>query len=112
MATKVIARTIPLTAVQNHSEPGPMNDIPSVLMNVTPMPSVLLPRCADDTRGVALTFGRSGRLSKGRAAHDRDLVSRPVRRMRWAVGFGPVVSERAELLVHATRVNDGALVAF
>src|SRR5438552_15489824 len=54
----VTARTIPLSAVQNHSEPGPMNDIPSVLMNVTPAPSVLLPRWADDTlrgaRGVGL----------------------------------------------------------
>jgi hypothetical protein len=29
-----------------------------------------------------------------------------------AVGFGPVVSEREELLVHATQVIDGALVAF
>ena len=52
MATNVTARTIPLRAVQNHSEPGPMNAIPSVLMNFTPAPSILLPRWADDTRWV------------------------------------------------------------
>src|SRR6476620_3838678 len=50
MPRNVTARTTPLNAVQNHSEPGPMNAIPSVLMSFTPAPSVLLPRWADDTR--------------------------------------------------------------
>jgi hypothetical protein len=49
MATNVMARTIPLTAVQNHSDPGPMNDIPSVLMSLTTDSSALRPRWADDT---------------------------------------------------------------
>src|SRR5258706_3357557 len=49
MAMKVTARTSPLTAVQNHSDPGPMNDIPSVLTSFTSAPFVLLPRWADDT---------------------------------------------------------------
>ncbi len=48
MAMNVMARTIPLTAVQNHSEPGPMNAIPSVLLNFTSAPSILLPRWRDD----------------------------------------------------------------
>jgi len=31
---KVTAKTIPVNAVQNHSDPGPMKDIPLVLMTV------------------------------------------------------------------------------
>lgn len=31
----VTAVTIPLRAAQNHSDPGPMNTIPSVSMNLT-----------------------------------------------------------------------------
>src|SRR3989442_2561772 len=41
MARKVTASTTPLSAVQNHSEPGPMNAIPSVLMNFTSTPPLL-----------------------------------------------------------------------
>jgi hypothetical protein len=33
MAKKVIASDVNCSAVQNHYYPGPMNDIPSVLMN-------------------------------------------------------------------------------
>src|ERR1700675_4491344 len=52
MPTNVTARTNPVSAVQNHSEPGPMNAIPSVLMSVTPASSFLLTRWAD--------YGRDG----------------------------------------------------
>jgi hypothetical protein len=44
MAEKVVARAMNWSIVQNHSEPGPMNASPSVLMSVTLTPSVLLPR--------------------------------------------------------------------
>ena len=37
-----MARAVNWSAVQNHSEPGPMSANPSVLMSVTTTPSLLL----------------------------------------------------------------------
>jgi hypothetical protein len=52
MAMKVIARAVNWSAAQNHSEAGPMNAIPLVLMNVTTCPSVPLKRWAGRYRGL------------------------------------------------------------
>jgi hypothetical protein len=43
MAKKVMATAVNWSAVQNHSDPGPMNAIPSVLMSFTLPSFVLLP---------------------------------------------------------------------
>src|SRR5262245_46295650 len=65
MARNVIARTMPLTAVQNHSEPGPMSTSPSALINVTIPPS---PRTTACPRGRWSTIGRcAGRFCQARA---------------------------------------------
>ena len=63
MAKKVMARAVNWSAVQNHSESGPMNDNPSVLMSFTTAPSVLLPRWAR-------RYASAGSVDKGRGVSD------------------------------------------
>jgi hypothetical protein len=50
MAMNVISSAVNWSAAQNHSEPGPKNAIPLVLMIVTPIPSVVLARWRDNTK--------------------------------------------------------------
>src|SRR5512147_1758286 len=82
MAMNVTARTIPLRAVQNHSEPGPMNAIPSVLMNFTSAPLVLRPRWADDRGGWTGGQGVGPERDDGTealAGNSLNVVIRPIR---------------------------------
>src|ERR1035437_3549036 len=58
----VIARAVNWSAAQNHSEPGPMNAIPFVLMSVTPVSSVPLTGWAGRYRDMNRGASRDGGL--------------------------------------------------
>src|SRR6478752_9751623 len=82
-----------LTAVQNHSDPGPKNDNPSVLMNVMPhLPS--RPRC----------WPRTGGLPEHQDC-----------RIRWFLTWMPQGEKRAEVpfwIGHVDSRPDRAVVPF
>src|SRR5262245_60016732 len=86
MAMKVIASTTPVSAVQNHSEPGPMRTIGCSLTNLTRTPSLLTRR---EGRTIHPVSGRFGTSSRSLRAEVAQLVEHHLAKVRVA-GSSPV----------------------